>query len=215
MEEEMKIEKIQYEQNKGIFLFTIGKVDFWISYDKYIAWSYHQGDEINEAMLEKIEKEDSRNRAFAIGERYAAYKPRTVYEVKRKLQLYEIDEEHIKEVIEKLKKLRFLDDDAYARRYAQEMYANRTWSRYQLYAKLMEKGIAKELISNNVDAISDSMEKEKVVNLLEKKYSRRDYDNPKENNKVIQALMRRGFSSSVVKLALKEFLLDWSKNESE
>ncbi len=209
----MQIEKIQYQQNKGVFIYTIAKKNYWVSYEKYIEWAFHQNDEVDSEMLALISKENSKNQSFSIAERYALYKPRTVQEVINKLRLNQIEEDHIEGAIEKLKKLGLLDDDSFAKRYVEEMYRSKDWSRYQLYAKLMEKGIGKNIVSSHLDQITDTMEKEKVSSILNKKYFRRDYSSKKEKDKVAQALMRRGFNSNVVKSAMKDFLQEWSDDD--
>lgn len=106
------------------------------------------------------------------------------------------------EVIAKLVEYGLLDDNRYAKRYAERLFEANT-SKRQIYYKLCEKGIPRELAKETVDALPTD-ETEQIKALIEKKYKNKLND--KESvKKVYAALIRKGFSFGSVKDVLKNY----------
>lgn len=105
-------------------------------------------------------------------------------------------------VLARLKELGLIDDERYAKRYAEKLFESNI-SKRQIYAKLYEKGIAGDLIKETVDSLPDS-EILQIKNIIEKKYSNKLNDK-NSVNKVYQALIRKGFSYGGVREVLKNY----------
>lgn len=105
-------------------------------------------------------------------------------------------------VISNLVEYGLLDDNRYAKRYAERLFEANT-SKRQIYYKLCEKGISRELAKETVDALPTD-ETEQIKALIEKKYKNKLND--KESvKKVYSALIRKGFSFGSVKDVLKNY----------
>ena len=102
----------------------------------------------------------------------------------------------------KLTELGLVDDDRFAKRYAARLFEANT-SKRQIYYKLCEKGIGREMAKETVEALPDD-ETAQIRNLIEKKYKHKMKD--KESiQKVYASLIRKGFSFAGVKSVLKEY----------
>lgn len=105
-------------------------------------------------------------------------------------------------VIAKLVELGLIDDNRFAKRYAERLFEANT-SKRQIYYKLCEKGIGRDLAKETVAQLPED-ETEQIKNLIEKKYKSRLKD--KESvKKVYASLIRKGFTFSGVKAVLKEY----------
>lgn len=105
-------------------------------------------------------------------------------------------------VISKLVEFNLLDDTRYAKRYSERLFESNT-SKRQIYFKLCEKGISRELAKETLGLLPAD-ETEQIKNLIEKKYKNKLKD--KESvKKVYAALIRKGFSFASVKSVLKDF----------
>ncbi|MBO7217247.1 MAG: RecX family transcriptional regulator, partial [Clostridia bacterium] len=94
-----------------------------------------------------------------------------------------------------------INDEAYAARMA-EYLINSGISKREAEFKLINKGIAKDLAHSFFENIDD--ESGKIKQLLERKYANKLGD-AESVKKVFAALIRKGFSYSDVKSALKEY----------
>lgn len=106
-------------------------------------------------------------------------------------------------VIARLKELGLLDDRRYALRFAERATAANL-SRREIYAKLMQKGVPKTIVSETLEAAVPEDESAQIRALLEKKYKNRLSDR-EDVHKVYAALIRKGFSFGAVRDVLKQY----------
>lgn len=105
------------------------------------------------------------------------------------------------DAVTRMKELGLINDEIYASRMAEYLQANGISKRETEY-KLINKGISRELA--HILTQSEDNECEKIKYLLEHKYSNKLKDE-ESVKKVFAALIRKGFSYSDVKSALKEY----------
>ncbi len=106
-----------------------------------------------------------------------------------------------KEAVERMKELGLINDEAYAGRMAEYLKSSGI-SRKEAEAKMINRGIKRELAREFLDDGGD--ECEKIKHLLEHKYANKLSDE-ESVKKVFAALIRKGFSYSDVKSAMKEY----------
>lgn len=102
--------------------------------------------------------------------------------------------------IARLKEIGVLDDRRYAMRLAERM-AESNISKREAYMKLNLKGVPREII-NEVLQETEFDEAQQIRALIDKKYARR-LQSGEDTQKVYAALVRKGFSYSAVREALK------------
>ena len=163
--------------------------------------------------VSKIKKEEwllanCKERSLYILSKYS----KTEKELRDKLKSgKKYDDDTIDKTIEFLKKHKYIDDEAFVKRYF-EIHKNNNCYR-QMKNKLFIKGIKKELIDKilleefNDEKIDES---NTIKKLLLKKYpnyyKEKDDMDIKEKNKVFSYLARKGFSYEDISTVLREII---------
>lgn len=146
-------------------------------------------------------------------DRYLSYRPRTEYEmrtyIKRKLsqKRFDLSPVEVQSLIDqKVKDLLdsgIVNDVSFAKWYLQEktIFKPRGFSRIKY--ELAQKGISRHIIAEIMEErVID--EKDMILELLQR-YSRVDYTDQKNVQKLIQKLGRKGFSYGDIKRAIEEY----------
>lgn len=119
---------------------------------------------------------------------------RTEYQLYDKLLQNGYPKECVDAALEYVKSYHYIDDLRYARTYVR--YHQQKKSRQRLKMDLIKKGVAKYIIEQALEEEFASDEREKIKELLEK----RRYDaisaDAKEQQRMYQFLLRRGYKSS-------------------
>lgn len=154
-------------------------------------------------MSKYSELERAKYAAFLyLGRRSLTYK-----QMVDKLQKKEYSEETIKEVMEYLEELNYINDSEYTRRYVADAVNLKKHGKHRIKQDLRLKGISPHI----VDEIFEELEpdtNEVLRNLVEIKSKNMDINIPKEKNRLINFLIRRGFSYDDIFHVLNEFTND-------
>lgn len=135
-----------------------------------------------------------------------------------RMPLVPLSEEHqawIVELVEEFQARNWQSDSRYAEMKTRSL-RNRGKGPLAIREQLQRDGIEKALSKQNLEiSESDLSWKEQALSSLRRKFARQTLaDDPKFYNKAVRFLLSRGFESSDVRLALKEFNLERGK-ESE
>ena len=118
-----------------------------------------------------------------------------------KLVRGEFSEKASRDAVERMKELGLINDEAYAARMAEYLMSIGVSKREAEY-KLISRGIPRDIAHTLLE--SEENECEKIKHLLEHKYANKLSDE-ESVKKVFAALIRKGFSYSDVKSALREY----------
>lgn len=165
-------------------------------------WSEHyikDGTDIDEEQWEELA--DSINYKKAINKCYDLLSRRdhSVKELRQKL-LRTSDEKNCNRAIEKMLEYGYLDDEKYAQKLLNYLLQNKKMSRSFIRQEMYKRGLSQDIISfvmqdTEIDNIPT------IIDLINTKYrNKMQAENGRE--KVIQALMRRGFSYGDIKSAI-------------
>lgn len=127
---------------------------------------------------------------------------RTVFEVEQKMLKRGYDKTVIKKVINNLKEDKFLDDDNYAEVFINSMKNYKTWGRFMMKKKMLEKKLPKDLIEQKLsELVTEEDELEIAKRFVGKQITdlkdlnKIDYQ---EKQKLMRKLTARGFGFDVV-----------------
>jgi len=134
-------------------------------------------------------------------------------ELEKKLREKGFSQVVVKEALEKLHELKYLDDELFARQWARNLVVNKLWGNRKIIISLQEKGVSAELISAATDeARREISEEQAIIFLIKKKASRKKLDilDLKEKKRIFQNLLGRGFPAGLIlnklgKIAQGEF----------
>jgi regulatory protein len=150
--------------------------------------------------------QDALNRAI----KFLGYRARSEAEVRTKLAQSGFSLKIIEPTLTKLRSLKLLDDEAFARTFAQGRIEDRGYGPLRLERELRRKGIANSFIRRIVDeTFAENGGKERARALLGKRFHGKDLSDPKTLRRVVGFLQRRGYRDSVIAEILKQ---PWENN---
>lgn len=133
--------------------------------------------------------------------RILSMRPHSEQELENKLREKGFPAVVIKETLEKLHDLKYLNDASFAIGWARNLAANKLWGNRKIIASLHEKGVATQLIDDAITAVRLEIPEEEAIAVLVKKKAAKkkpaDFD-VKEKHKLFQSLMGRGFPPGLI-----------------
>ena len=154
--------------------------------------------------------------ALEIAVRFLGTRPRTRWELERRLRRATADEAVIGATVERLAELGYLDDAAFARWWAEQRDRHSPRGRRMIESELREKGVPREVIEEyraEHDDPERAPEDEALPGdelsrargaLARHLRGRRVPDEPKARQRLGMYLMRRGFDPETVRAVIRE-----------
>jgi regulatory protein len=131
--------------------------------------------------------------------RYLGYRSRSEAEVRRYLTHRGCALAIVEPTIEKLRSLRYLDDQNFARRWALGRAQAQSYGPKRIEQELRSKGIGQSLIRHAVRETFDEVDETKQARrLVDRHFKGSDLTEPKTLRRAAAFLMRRGYGSKVV-----------------
>lgn len=167
-------------------------IDYWAEI------SVADGTDISEDEWNEISKKINYRKAFNKCADFLSRRSHSIKELKQKL-LKSVDEYSADKAINKFIEMGYLDDEKFAYEYADYLLKFKNYSDRHIRQELYQKGIDNDIIFN----VLEDLETDNVnsaVRIINKSYiNKLNTEGGKE--KVIAALMRRGFSYSDIRSA--------------
>ena len=133
---------------------------------------------------------------------YISYRPRSAWEVRKKLSEKGYENGVISEVISFLEEYRFLDDKEFSRMWVRSRTRDKPSGRRKISYELFRKGISRDIIEECLADYPTELEEELAFLLAEKKITQKGVD----LKKIEGFLLRRGFDYNIVRRVLSEIL---------
>lgn len=128
--------------------------------------------------------------------RLLSMRPHSEKELAKKLRDKGFPEAVIKEALEKLHDLKYLDDASFAMQQARNLAVNRLWGDRRISDDLRQKGIASGLIAQAIAAARQELPQDEAVTILIRKKT--DRTDRKTKQRIFASLMRRGFPTGLI-----------------
>ncbi len=173
-----------------------------ISLDKDVveAKKLCPGAEVSDPEALKYESDYVRSKSRALW--YLSRSDHSKKALRDKLIAAGFDPAACEESVNRMAELGLIDDEKYARRLAEYLSASGS-SKKEIAYKLTLKGIPSDIIKE-ISYEDESDESEKILKLIETKYKSK-LGSEKDLEKVFAALVRKGFSYSDIKSALRTY----------
>jgi regulatory protein len=133
--------------------------------------------------------------------RLLSLRPHSEKELEKKLREKGFSATVVKEALEKLHELKYLNDASFADQWARNLAVNKLWGNKKIIASLREKGVAAELINTAIEEARREISEEDALRvLIRKKMVRKKIDtiDIKEKKKIFQSLLGRGFPAGLI-----------------
>ena len=216
----MVITKIEYQKrdSERVSIYIDGEFFCGISIDTLALENLYEGLEVDDNLLDKILKEDLGKRFLNRAAEYLSHTAKTEFQVRKYLMDLKFKKKNIwfkedvqldwenlfNQIIDSLKKYKYIDDEEFARLFVQSRLRIKPRGKSVLISELLSKGVNKEIaqrvcdeeIGNEMDVLRDT---------FKKKYKGERFDI--QNQKMVGYLLRKGFSWDLIE--------QFERNESE
>ncbi len=166
--------------------------------------SHGNGVKKGRGIAETDEKELSRAKDAAY--RYLTYRPRSRAEVEAKLRDKGFDEEVVQSAVSGLFRLGYLDDEKFARLWAESRVRLRAFGRRRIERELREKGIDPSIVRETMDGVFVA---DQEIDIAKKAAARKvkgmnSLDRETRRRRLAGFLERKGFPYDVIRVVLKK-----------
>lgn len=170
--------------------------------DAVEAAQLRKGQVLSDAEIATLKAQDERNRVFERAVRFLSYRPRSQVEVERHLQRKDVAEDVIGDVIVRLQRDKYLDDEEFARFWLENRERFRPRGRRALRYELRQKGVSDEIITRLLDEVDDEAAAWRAVEGRLTRWAH--LPGGEFRQKVVGYLSRRGFDYSTISLTLEK-----------
>ena len=194
------------ERKKGLTaLYLDGEYAVSVDTVTLASFGYTAGATITDEQLHELLTVSNINRAKEKALYLIEYRSRTRRELWDKLRpLY--GEAAAEAAIERLEELGLINDEAYARDYAEQLIERKHFSRERAAFEMMKKGIDRDVADEVLEEI-EADPCEQIKALLETKYARQLGDE-KGRNRTVNSLRTMGYKWYDIKNAMSEYCDD-------
>ncbi|WP_315066992.1 recombination regulator RecX [uncultured Clostridium sp.] len=201
-----KIE-IQKRNKERVNLFLDGEYAFSISAELVYKEGLKVNSEINEEKIKSIAESENYIKCKESALRMIERNFKTEKEVKDKLKLKGYDDDSIENSVRFLKEYNFVNDRAYTKAFINDKL--KTMGSQKIKYSLIQKGIAKEVIEEELSDLNKENEKSVALNIAKKKLSaikNKESDKYKISGKLYRFLISKGYESNIINDIVKEVM---------
>jgi regulatory protein len=180
-------------------IFVDGKYAFSLSETALLESKLVNGQELTAQQVRDLKKLSADDKVYAMALRYAAMRPRSVWEMEFYLRRKQASPALSKSILNKLSNIALLDDEKFARAFVNDRQLLRPTSRRKMVAELRQKHIANDIIEQVVGNESET-EQTALRTIITRKRQQAKYQ---DNLKLMQYLARQGFNYNDIKTALQ------------
>ena len=198
---------VQKKNKDRVSVFVDGAFAFGVHQDLVLRHELRKGRELSAREQQEIAADDAVQVAKEAAFNYLSYRDRTEHEMRDKLQEKAFSAPIIEEVIDRLYELDYLDDTAYAERYARERFERKGYGPRRIRRELRRRGVGPHDIEDAAAAVFDrETALEKARGHTRKRLSRlaRESDPWKRRKKLSDYLLRRGFDYDIARQVVDE-----------
>jgi regulatory protein len=172
--------------------------------DILVQYRLLKGESLSRQLIQEIELAEERSKAYLQALSYLSRRPRSVKEVRQHLARKQFPEHWVDDALQRLLSQGYLDDGQFAKQLASHRIRSQkkgsVWIRYEL----TEKGVSKEQISSALLELDRDAEYKNAVELARRRWKAGSDNDFKQRQKLVQFLLRRGYSNDVVRRAVRE-----------
>jgi regulatory protein len=166
------------------------------------------GQTLTEQQQADLEREAELSKAVEKAARFVSYRPRSEAELRQHFRRKQLDDALIDEVIARLRRYNYLNDDEFAAYWVEQRETFKPRSPMALRQELRQKGVDREIVDRAVDEIDELDAARRAAEKRVNQLARLPYDQFRA--KLGGYLQRRGFSYSVIREVIQE---SWDERE--
>lgn len=198
----MIITEIQRRKKSLVALYLDG--EFFEDFDKKTVEEsdIHVNMNITQEEIQQLRSLSKYNRGFSKALYLLSRKDYFSGELVQKLK-EEAPQETVEKIVSRLEELRYINDEAYARRYASYLLKTKLFSISKIRYTLAQKKVDRYLIEDIISELEPDNE-EQIREIIERKYLKK-VTNEKGIRQTVAALQRMGYNWQDIKKVINEF----------
>ncbi len=207
--------KLTAKPGKGekIHLSLDGEYIATVNADYWFTCGIRSGEEVSPEQLEELLTEASRRKLMNKAMDLLSLRDYSRKELSDKLVTKTMEKRDRKDldlaqvrdqvaaICDRLEELGLLDEERFARSYAEELIRRKHLSKSGLKTALIQKGVARDVIELVLEEV-DLDPAEQIRELLETKFKNRDLSDEKQKTRTVNALVRLGYRYSEIRAVL-------------
>ncbi len=197
----------QQKGNKKRFnIYLNEEYAFAVHEDVLVSFHLYKGKEIEHHEMELICSTEEENKAWQKALRYINYKWRTESEVRNHLLQLDYEPLLVSNIIQRLKKMEFINDQQYATSYIEQRIRHKPRGKKMMEYELKKKGVNSSDIESGLQNISQEIEFQMAFELLHKRLHRyRDEEWKRAKQKMGLYLQNKGFNMEIIHRVLEYY----------
>lgn len=193
---------------KHRYLIMFGPHSMTVHEDVMIKYRMMKGSVFRKEELEEIVVADERQQAYVEALRFLERKPRTEKEIAQRLGQKGMTSDGIEKTIDRLQQERLVDDELYAKQWAEQRITKQKKGRMWVRQELRQKGIESELIVEALNEVNEEDEFNSAYTIGKKKWQQIKGDALERKRKTGAFLMRRGFTGEQVRKVINRLIAE-------
>ncbi|MEW4369306.1 regulatory protein RecX [Paenibacillus kandeliae] len=194
---------------------TFGELNLIVHEDVMIKYRMLKGYSFTKDALQEIMAANELQAAYASSVNYLSYRSRTRTEVARKLREKEYESHVIEATLERLEQEKLIDDGLFAQQWAKQRVRTQKKGKVWIRQELRQKGVDQEQIEQALGDIDEDEELNSAVLMAQKKWNSTSGQWLDKKRKTMAYLMRRGYSSDLIRRALAQVEQKQDEDEEE
>jgi regulatory protein len=187
--------------------------EYAFSLDIMAAATLRKGQTLSQAEIEAMQTQDEVSRAVDRAVRFLSYRPRSIAEVRRNLVEKQTPEVVIDSAIERLRKLGYVDDRAFAVFWVENRNTFKPLSPRALRYELRQKGVADADIAAALDGLDSQ---DAAYRAAEGQIRRHRHKGREEFRQKMSAfLQRRGFGYDIIRDVVEQWITELETQDRE
>lgn len=212
------ISKITRQKNnkERYNIYINDEYSFSVDESTLIKFGLTKGKVLDQFEIDEITYEDEIAKAFNASLHYLSFQMRSEHEVKKKLIDKGYGESVVLEVLRKLEKLGFLNDETYSKALLESKKKFQKKGPYAIKEDLRKKGIEKSLQDKVLETFTYEEQKQLATQLAEKTVKLNSKKTPAQiKQKIQETLLRKGYSFAIVEDVLSDIHIQKEEDEWE
>lgn len=181
----------------------------WISDEVLLEEGIRIGSEVTEEDIARMKRLTEARLAKEKALNLLSYRAHSQKELSDKL-LRTCGEEDAENAVRRMEELGLVNDESFAKAYAESMTRRKTYSARRVEQELLRKGIGRESAAAAVAEFCGNDE-EKIMALLASRYAGK-LAGREDSRKVIASLQRMGFQWEDIRRAMQEYTEEWNED---
>jgi regulatory protein len=200
----------QKNNNERVNVYLDGEFAFGIN--EMDAVMLRKGQQLTESEIDELRQKDAVTKAFDAAAKLLSYRPRSTQEVRQRLLKKSFNDVVVDTAIEKLQRVGYLDDRAFARFWLVVRNRFKPRGRRALSYELRDKGISDSIVIELLDEMVN--ESDGAYEAAQKRVrSMRGKTQREFKHKIGAFLQRRGFGYEAVNHALNQLIQEITNDD--